>query len=404
MIFLRSLMRKIRCRPLGSVKRVFQAAFYGARGLLGNLIFFLLRVFRLIEPIAPWDKASIKKILIIKPERIGDTILATPAFQALRETFPDAYICLIASSGVREIIEGNLFVDEMSYFKEKGIRAVIKEFDVIRKLRNKRFDLAVILYPTFWCNLTAFLSGAAIRIGYDFHGSGFFLTKKLPYNYQKVPRHEVELNLDVARLVGADIEKKELFVSIYQEAEEFAEKFMEENGLKEKNFALIHPGAYEEYIRWNAEGFAQIADRLMKERKMKVVLLGGPGEEGLVGEIISLTQEKPIIAQGFSLSEAVSLIKRARIFIGNSTGTMHIAAALKIPVVAIFANSHPLDSWQKWGPFGEGHIVVHKDVGCIDCQPSDCGNFRCREAITVSDVFGAIRAQLNKPGFDNLDK
>lgn len=396
-VYIRKLARRLtKNRPLGRLKRCLQKFFYYARGLCGSFLFAIFRFLKLIEPMPAWDKNSIKNILILKPERIGDAILATPTFQAIRQHFPDAYIGLVVSYNVRDAMNGNPFVNEIFTFKAKGISAIIKEISTIKRLKALQFDLAVILYPTFWCNIVALFSGARHRVGYDFHNNGFFLTVKIPYMCESIVKHEVEVNLDVVRAIGVDIEKKELFVNISEEAERYIIEFLDKRGLKDEGFVVIHPGAFEEYIRWNEREFAKVADRIIEEQNMKVILLAGPGEQGLANRVARLMKKRPIVASNLKLSQTVSLIKRAILFIGNSTGPMHIAAALKIPVVAIFGNIHPLDSYQKWGPYGEKNIVVHKDVGCTRCQPSECNHYRCMGEITADDVYSASVAMLRK--------
>jgi len=186
--------------------------------------------------------------------------------------------------------------------------------------------------------------------------------------------------------------EKRLHVSISPEAEERIASFLREKDVgPEDVVTVIHPGSYEDYIRWSAKGFAEVADRLITDYGVKPIILAGPDEDKLVDRVCALMRQKHITASGLRLSETVSLIKRAALFIGNSTGPMHIAAALQVPVVAIFGNVHPLDSYQKWGPYGEKHIVVHKDVGCRNCRPSDCRRYRCMEAITPEDVMTAVK-------------
>lgn len=132
----------------------------------------------------------------------------------------------------------------------------------------------------------------------------------------------------------------------------------------------------------------------MKEENTKVVLIGAENEKHLVEEVAYLMEESPILAIGLKLTQLVSLIKKCSLFIGNSTGPMHIVSALNVPVVAIFGSQHPLDSYQEWGPWGEGHIVVSKDLNCPECHPSDCITFNCMKLISVQDVFVAVQKQL----------
>jgi len=157
----------------------------------------------------------------------------------------------------------------------------------------------------------------------------------------------------------------------------------------------IHPGARQEYIRWQKEGFVEIANNLIEEYHFKILLVGGDFEEHLVEDILSLIKNKRevIPAGNTTLTQLVSLLKRCNLFIGNSTGPMHMAAALNIPVVAIFGCVNPLDNYKRWGPWGNGHIVVSKDLNCPDCHPSDCETFDCMRLITTKEVLEAIDSQ-----------
>lgn len=102
-------------------------------------------------------------------------------------------------------------------------------------------------------------------------------------------------------------------------------------------------------------------------------------------------EEKPFEARDMTLTQLVSLIKRGHLFIGNSTGPMHIAAALEVPVIAIFGTMHPLDSYKEWGPWGEKHIIISKELECGDCHPSDCKTFDCMKLISSEEVSKAAK-------------
>ena len=105
-------------------------------------------------------------------------------------------------------------------------------------------------------------------------------------------------------------------------------------------------------------------------------------------------KEKPLFALGYKLTCLVSIIKRSKLFVGNANGPMHIAAALKIPVVTIFGVVNALDCSGTWGPWGEGHIVICKNLPCPDCHPSDCNTLDCMNLVTVGDVLEAVDRQL----------
>lgn len=321
------------------------------------------------------------RILVIRIDRIGDVILSTPALKALRCSFPNAEINMFIAEYARDLVVNNPNIDRL-----------LVEKDHI----DNDYDLALVLHPGFYHNYLAVKSGAKLRVGYTGWGGGFFLTHRLKDDRETRVRHEVESALEAVKIIGGKTEDKKLEISTTIEGERFANEYLRDNNIASDDLIIIiHPGARQEYIRWRAEGFAEVAEKLIRERKAKVILIEGVNENELVEYVLSLMEEKPLVARDMSLTQLVSLIKRGKLFIGNSTGPMHIAAALEVPVVAIFGNIHPLDSYQEWGPWGEGHTIVTKDLDCVDCHPSDCKTFDCMEQITPEEVLKAVRKTIS---------
>ena len=154
----------------------------------------------------------------------------------------------------------------------------------------------------------------------------------------------------------------------------------------------MHPGARQEHIRWRKEGFAKVADRLIKESKVSLILSTGDEEKQLAQEISSLMYESSVFLPAVRLTELVSLIKRCSVYLGNITGPMHIACALKVPVVAITGVINAADNYKRWGPWGQGHTTVNNpDINCVDCQPTDCKDFACIRSISADEVFACVK-------------
>jgi len=368
----------IRSFKLGDVARFSRESFYRGLDFLGQKTFFILRTFHLLSPLKEFNKKRVRKILIILLDRIGDVILSTPAIRAVREAFPEAEIHLLVRDYTKELLMNNPNINRLLIFKKDSL--------------SKNYDLAIALHPGITQNYLTFTSGAKYRVGYTGWGGGFFLTHTLKDDRSTRIRHEVESALEV---VGGKTEDKKLDISITEEGEKFAADYFKENNLSSNQpVVAIHPGARQEYIKWNKEGFAGVADRLIKFKNAKVILTGSSKENQLVKETASLMAEKPMCAVGLRLTQLVSLIKKCSLFIGNSTGPMHIAAALDVPVVAIFGAIHPLDSYQEWGPWSEKHIVISKNLNCPQCHPADCKTFECLKLVTVDDVMNAAEKLL----------
>jgi len=347
---------------------------------LGYTVFFLLRFLTLIPKIEPFNEKNANKILLVRVDRIGDLILSTPAIRAVRSKYPGAEIHLLATEYTKDIVANNPNIDKVLIYQKDKI-----ECD---------YDLAFALNPDLRHNYLAFKSGAKYRVGYFPSYGSFFMTHKLKNDRAERIRHELESDLELVGVMGCKTEDKKLEISLSEAGEKYVDKYFEINFSKGDVIAVIHPGARQEYIRWGKDKFVEIADKLM-EMNIKVIFVGGREEEELVTEIILQMHSKPHSALGLNLIQLISLIKRCSLFVGNSSGPMHIASALNIPVVAVFVGV-PLDSCEVWGPWNSKHEILTKKLNCVDCHPSDCRSFECINSVSTRDVLAAVKRQLNR--------
>jgi len=376
---IKNFLRSFRSRKLSEAIRWLRKAAYAVFDALGYVLFF---------PFASKDrgripeKQEVQKILLIRIDRIGDLVLTTPAIRAVRETYPEAVIHLLVASYTKDLVVHNTQVNQVLVYQEEKIA--------------RDYDLAIALHPGWRTNQLAFLSGAKFRLGYTGWGGGFLLTHRQKDDRAQRVRHEVESVLEVVGLAGCETQNRTCEVSVTAEGERFAEEFLGRHQTQEP-LVLIHPGSRQPYIRWNAEGFAEVADRLIQETRATVLLIGTPAEEPLVREVLSHMNEKALWDVNLRLTGLVSILKRSQLFIGNSTGPMHVAAASGPAVVAIFGSRHPLDCFEAWGPWCERKIIVSKDVGCPQCHPTDCHKgFACLGAVSSAEVFQAAKDLLEK--------
>lgn len=379
MCFAKSVKDGLKAAGLGRLSvlaRLLRKSYYFAVDAVGYMIFLPLKIFTSKE----LPKEAVKNILLIRLDRLGDVVLTTPAIRAVRRTYPKAKVHLLVAGYTRDLVVNDPDVDKVLVYKKDKL--------------EKDYDLAIAFHPGFKQNYIAYSCGAKTRIGYTGWGGGFFLTRKLKDDRARRVRHEVVSALEVADLAGCNTGDVSLHVSVTDSGEGFAQEFFGLNGLSGAPVIAIHPGARQDYIRWPKEGFAKVADRLIKDHGVKVILIGSESERGLVEAVASLMEEKPVFAVGLSLTGLVSVIKRCALFIGNSTGPMHIAAGSGVPVVAIFGPAHPLDSFKEWGPWSRNNIVVNKVLNCPHCHPSECGGFECMKLVTSKDVLAAARVLL----------
>ncbi len=265
-------------------------------------------------------------------------------------------------------------------------------------LRKKRFDLALILHPTNRANIIVFLSGIPVRVGYN-KKFGFLLTHKLEERKYEGKKHEIEYTLDIVRSLGVSAENNGLFMPIKKENEEYIENFLHSHGVSGKDRLIaLHPGASCPSKIWPGENFARLGDGLAKSFKVKIIILSSREDEEVGNKVIRLMQCKPISACGkTTVSELASLLLRCALVISNDSGPVHIAAAVKTPVIAIFGRNERGLSPVRWRPLGKRDIVLHKEVGCESCLAHDCRiDFKCLKAITPGEVMAAAEKILNE--------
>jgi len=394
---IKKILKSVGCGNLIRIYRTVKSEFYRFLDAGGKIIFYILRGSRIISETTALDPNRINKIMIIRADRIGDLVLSTPSFAALRKRYPKSYISLVVQTYTKDLVFNNPVVDEVIDFDPK--MPVMQKINFFLKFKKYRYDLVAVLHSTLGWGFFAYLSGAPYRIGYSERGGGFLLTIPIPLKDDAEVVHELERTLDIVKRVGADIEDKHPYVSVTEKGERFAKKFFENSGIKNTDRVVaMHPGARQAYIRWRAEGFAAVADMIIEKYFFKILLIGGESENTIIKDVNRGIKNKNFIvtALGVELTELVSLIKRCVLFVGNSTGPMHIATALDVPVVAIFGSVHPLDSFKKWGPWGDGHSIVSKDLNCNNCHPSDCETYDCMNLIEPEDVMKAITKQIGK--------
>lgn len=337
-------------------------------------------------------KGSFQRILIVRTDRIGDVLLSTPVIQALRRSFPKSYIAVMVRPYARDIVLGNPYLDEVIVYDKYGRqRSICKSILFAWSLKKKKFDLALILHPTNRAHLVTFLAGIRKRVGFN-RNLSFLLTDKIEHKKQEGKKHELEYTLDIIRRLGIDAEVRDIFMPIRKDSEIYVEGLLTSSGAqKGDRMIALHPGASCLSKIWSAERFAQVADKLIDEFKVKVAVVAGPDDVDISKGLINLMRSSCIDATGkTTVSQLASLLRRCCLFISNDSGPVHIATAVGVPVVAIFGRKQPGLSPRRWGPTGKNDIILHKDVGCDQCLAHRCQKgFACLQAVSVEEVVSA---------------
>lgn len=361
------------------------------------------------------DLSSVQQVLVIKMRHHGDVLLTSPLIAQLKKTVPNAHIDVFLYKDTLPMLEGHPAISDyllydrnwkkLSFFKK-----VLKEIQLLKKIRCKKYDLVINLTEGDRGAIAAWISQAKIRVGFDPKKKGFFgkkstythLVKNCPH-----PRHTVERQLDVLRRMGIFPKENErdLFLHIPDSAKTAVLKRLEKEELRPQGYVLIHPVS-----RWKFKCLApqQMAQLMvtLQEKGERVVISAGPDpdEMAMVAEIISLAPQAEAVnlAGQLTLKELSALIFFASALICVDSVPLHIASATKTPVVALFGPT----SEQNWGPWMHSHArVVTQPFSCRPCYQDGCGGSKkseCLLSIPQSAIVSALYSLKSSPKYVDL--
>lgn len=355
----------------------------------------------------PWADKDIHRILLILLRKIGDVLLMVPAIRALRQKCPKAFIVALVNAGTEAMLSGNPLLDEILIFDPQWKKLPLKErikkeWEFCWRIRRQRFDLAINFTEGDRGAFLSLASGAHYKIGVLRKDSSLWW-KKLVFHklidLNEVNGHVIEKLLEIPRCMGIEIQDKRLEIFYANEDAAQINQLLAKAGVtKEDILVHIHPTSHWLFKCWRDEGMAEVIDALQERNGLRVVLTGGPDQRELqkVSRIVNLCRLRPInLAGQLTLKQMAALSHRCQLFIGVDTAPMHIAAAVGIPVVALFGPS----SDKSWGPWGEGHIIIKKDMPCRPCGKDGCRGSKksqCLEEITVGEVLEGAWSILGK--------
>jgi ADP-heptose:LPS heptosyltransferase len=351
-----------------------------------------------------------KRILVTQTGGwIGDMILLTPTLRALRHAYENSHITMLVRPLVQKLMIDNPYLDELMIYDKCGEdRGILKLFQLSQRLRELRFDLAIVLHPnSVRSALIPCLAGIPERIGSRINGRGVFLTRSVD---DRDDIHEVERYLRVLGLIGISNPNPNLEFWHTMEDRRAVERILTESGISNADILVgVNPGTTWESKRWELERFAEVIDALLKKYKARVVLTGSPAEKPLGDRIQELTSKQPpnnpltpfIKGEAFGngdgkgeelvnlvgktdLRQLGALIERMSFYITCDSGPMHIAAAVNTPTIALFGPTSPI----RHSPYGAGHVVIQKQIECSPCYERTCRrNYECMRAIEVKEVL-----------------
>lgn len=355
-----------------------------------------------------------RTILFIKPCCLGDLVMTTPLLEVIHQAYPEAKITYAAGTWSKVVPKHNPEVHTIIDCGSVGIpgRYNLRDYmKLVRTLRRNHFDMAFVLDRSPMLTFLPWLAGIPRRIGPDSLGRGFSLTDRVPVSSSPAHlQHQAEMYLDLARAIGVPVNAPQMhFLPTEEERQTVAG-----NQSSSIRVALFtgggsNPGMELTAKRWPLARYRELAAKLIRELDVQILLSGGPDDvplnRQLHDELDTLEEstrpgETVIdITGNTNLGELAANLEHCDLFIGNDSSPMHLAAAVNIPVIAIFGPTSPLE----YGPYpldDPQHVAIWRHPTGKPCfflgKMQACANCTCMSSVTVEEVWQAARRLLSQ--------
>lgn len=322
-----------------------------------------------------------KKILIIKPGAIGDLLHISPTVRALKKHFPAAEIDIMVSSRATVcLFANNPQTRKVLFFDRKGEHRSWGSFKTLwSAVRSENYDLVINFQRS---TLKVWLLVLAA-----------FPCRVLVYHKTKSRTvHAVTNHLETVAPLGIDPQEENPDLEFYPSSEDeiFAERFIAEAELGDKQLVALNLGASNRIKCWPPDSFAELTDRIQQVTGRAVLLVGGKDELDLAAQVMTSCTTKPFnLAGALSLGQLGALLKRCKVLVSGDTGPLHLATAVGTKVIALFGAIDP----ERTGPVGKGHVVIsHPELECVPCNAKTCSHAPCLECMTLITAEEVMRA------------
>jgi lipopolysaccharide heptosyltransferase II len=343
------------------------------------------------------------RILIRSSNWLGDAVMSVPAIRAIKNGRPDVHVTIATPDKIAPMWKLIPEVDAIIPLSEGSL------LSVVRQLRQQMpFDVAILFPNSLRVALESWLSGIPRRVGYRGHCRSWLVNQIIRKPRKPGPAEHHSLRfLRIARECGAETEK----TSNVQPASAVLDglrrgerptlnvQLSDSNQLSTINYQPLKiglcPGAeYGPAKRWLPERFAEAAAKITAQSSAQWILLGTKNDAAIGEQIAAAIGDHCVNRIGqTTLDQLIDELRRCSLLLTNDTGTMHLAALLGVPVVAVFGSTEP----RLTGPLGNGHVVLRHHVECSPCFLRACPiDFRCMKAVSADEVAAAVLSMLTK--------
>lgn len=352
---------------------------------------------------------GIRRVLVVKLDELGDSVMLTPFVRELRRGLPQAWITIVVKPQLKELWDTCPYVNEVIPYDrlvgQPNLQGHLSALSLAKdKLWERKFDLAIVPrwdFDFYYASYVAYFSGAGQRLGYSekvnrqkqlFNRGYDKLFTNLSSDTQL--KHESQRSLDLLRGLGLKVCNVEMELWVDKDDETTAEEVLASKGvLPEDLLVCMYPSGGSSVLKqWPVENYIELGAWIRKTYGAKLLVAGGPGDEKVCCELVEGVGDGAIdLCCKLKLRSAAAVFKRCAMFIGNDTGPTHMAAAVHVPVIAIFGSTCP----HRFAPIGDNCTVLWKGYECGPCfqhghadRCAKCvqSKVACLEAITVNDL------------------
>lgn len=342
-----------------------------------------------------------ENILLVRTDRIGDVILTTPAIGLLKQRYPRARLFFLTRAYTAPMLKHHDYLTEtIVYDPQENHRGLGGHIKLARELKNRKIDLAILFFPQVWLVLTLKIAGIRRRIGTGYRWYSILLNERVFEHRKYGLHHELEYNLSlIKKEIGPAPPPREIKFGfrVDNRLKKLRQSVLEIKQI-DRPYIIVHPGSGGSAPNLPPQQFAGILKHISEKSDFRVILVGSPNEEKLISEIAELASVPDILRSvgEWDLETYMAVISGSKLFVSNSTGPLHIARALSIPLLAFYCPAIPC-SPKRWGPYNRQDSVITPNVEpCKTCNPKKCPHGVCLAKIEWKQIKAKLDILLHQ--------
>ncbi len=330
------------------------------------------------------DPRTIKRILVIQFRPFGDVLLATSYLEALSERYPNASIDFLVKKPFQDILYRNPWISQIISFEQhSGLRYIADRLRLFREIRHGNYDLVIDQQSGTGSGQVVLFSKAKYKLGWS--NSKWRWCYNLKAKKGSV-RYRSSQNFDMLQPLGIDERAHRLFYYIKPESMVYAKEWVDSHELIPDKIIVISPGSPRQRKKWRIDNFSRLADKILLNTDMQVVILWGPKEYADACAVLERSHQTCHLAPPTDLNQASAFLKQCRLVICNDGGINHLSVALGVPSLVIFGSTHPA----KWSP--DGFYPYHYHLFNSDWRKGSDNHF----GITPEEAFQKVLSILSE--------